>query len=81
MSAIDEHSPELAAVVDAGALAYLAPFIAHPDAKLKRQVCAAHAGADCHLLYSFLSLLYSPSLVSTVVGEAPCNFPAASARR
>ena len=39
VSDICKHSPELAqAVVDAGAVAYLAPLIVHPDAKLKRQV-------------------------------------------
>ena len=34
--------PQLAqAVVDAGAIAYLAPLISNVDAKLKRQVCSA----------------------------------------
>ena len=42
LSDIAKHSPEMAqAVVDAGAVAYLAPLILSPDAKLKRQVCAA----------------------------------------
>ena len=42
LSDIAKHSPELAqAVVDAGAVAYLAPLVVSPDAKLKRQVCAA----------------------------------------
>lgn len=36
---IAKHTPELAqAVVDAGAVAYLAPLIVNPDGKLKRQV-------------------------------------------
>jgi hypothetical protein len=38
---IAKHSPELAqAVVDAGAVAYLAPLIVNPDGKLKRQARA-----------------------------------------
>ena len=42
LSDIAKHTPEMAqAVVDAGAVAYLAPLIVSPDAKLKRQVCAA----------------------------------------
>lgn len=42
LSDIAKHTPEMAqAVVDAGAIAYLAPLIVSPDAKLKRQVCAA----------------------------------------
>jgi 3-methyladenine DNA glycosylase AlkD len=36
------------AVVDAGAVAYLAPLIQHPDAKLKRQVCSALAQIAKH---------------------------------
>jgi len=48
-SDICKHSPELAqAVVDAGAVAYLAPLIVHPDAKLKRQVCCALAQIAKH---------------------------------
>ncbi len=49
MGDICKHSPELAqAVVDAGAVAYLAPLITHPDGKLKRQVCAALAHISKH---------------------------------
>jgi hypothetical protein len=49
LSDICKHSPELAqAVVDAGAVAYLAPLIVHPDAKLKRQVCCALAQIAKH---------------------------------
>jgi hypothetical protein len=49
---IAKHSPELAqAVVDAGAVAYLAPLIVNPDGKLKRQVSPARLEsvrrADC----------------------------------
>ena len=41
---VDESERALAqAVVDAGAVAYLAPLINHPDAKLKRQVCGTLA--------------------------------------
>ena len=36
------------AVVDAGAVAYLAPLISHPDAKLKRQVCCTLAHIAKH---------------------------------
>merc|ERR1712072_1380830 len=36
------------AVVDAGAVAYLAPLIVHPDAKLKRQVCSCLAQIAKH---------------------------------
>ena len=44
MSDIAKHTPELAqAVVDAGAVAYLAPLIVNPDGKLKRQVQALAA--------------------------------------
>jgi hypothetical protein len=39
LSDIAKHTPELAqAVVDAGAVAYLAPLVVNQDAKLKRQV-------------------------------------------
>jgi flagellar assembly factor FliW len=39
LSDIAKHTPELAqAVVDAGAVAYLAPLVINQDAKLKRQV-------------------------------------------
>ena len=39
LSDIAKHTPELAqAVVDAGAVAYIAPLIVNPDGKLKRQV-------------------------------------------
>ena len=49
MSDICKHSPELAqAVVDSGAVAYLAPLILHPDAKLKRQVCSALSHISKH---------------------------------
>ena len=49
ISDICKHSPELAqAVVDAGAVAYLAPLIVHPDAKLKRQVCCCLAQIAKH---------------------------------
>ena len=49
MGDICKHSPELAqSVVDAGAVAYLAPLILHPDAKLKRQVCGALAHISKH---------------------------------
>jgi hypothetical protein len=49
MGDICKHSPELAqAVVDAGAVAYLAPLILHPDAKLKRQVCGTLAHISKH---------------------------------
>ena len=42
LSDIAKHSPELAqSVVDAGAVAYLAPLITANDSKLKRQVCSA----------------------------------------
>lgn len=36
------------AVVDAGAVAYLAPLIGHPDARLKRQVCSCLAQIAKH---------------------------------
>jgi hypothetical protein len=40
LSDISKHTPELAqAVVDAGAVQYLAPLVINQDAKLKRQVC------------------------------------------
>ncbi|KAJ0412870.1 hypothetical protein ATCC90586_002500 [Pythium insidiosum] len=46
---IAKHSPELAqAVVDPGTVAYLAPLIQHPDAKLKRQVCSCLAQIAKH---------------------------------
>jgi len=49
LSDISKHSPELAqAVVDAGAVSYLAPLIQHPDAKLKRQVCSCLAQIAKH---------------------------------
>ena len=39
LSDIAKHTPELAqAIVDAGAVAYLAPLVINQDAKLKRQV-------------------------------------------
>jgi pantothenate kinase len=39
LSDIAKHTPELAqVVVDAGAVAYLAPLLVNQDAKLKRQV-------------------------------------------
>lgn len=39
LSDISKHTPELAqAVVDAGAVQYLAPLVINQDAKLKRQV-------------------------------------------
>ncbi len=39
LSDIAKHTPELAqSVVDAGAVAYLAPLVTNQDAKLKRQV-------------------------------------------
>ena len=44
LSDICKHSPELAqAVVDGGAVAYVAPLILSPDGKLKRQVCSCLA--------------------------------------
>merc|ERR1711988_1166373 len=46
---IAQHTGELAQnVVDAGAVAYLAPLIQHPDAKLKRQVCSCLAQIAKH---------------------------------
>lgn len=40
LSDIAKHSPEHAqAVVDAGAVAFLAPLVVNQDAKVKRQVC------------------------------------------
>ena len=45
LSDIAKHTPELAqAVVDAGAVAYLAPLVVNQDAKLKRQVRTAGWG-------------------------------------
>lgn len=42
LSDIAKHSPELAqSVVDAGAVAFLAPLITSNDSRLKRQVCSA----------------------------------------
>lgn len=47
---IAKHSPELAqAVVDAGAVAYLAPLIVNPDGKLKRQVSPAKLESVCRV--------------------------------
>ena len=49
LSDISKHSPELAqAVVDAGAVAYLAPLIQSVDGKLKRHVCACLAQIAKH---------------------------------
>mmetsp|Transcript_17957 Transcript_17957/g.56306 ORF Transcript_17957/g.56306 Transcript_17957/m.56306 type:complete len:224 (-) Transcript_17957:953-1624(-) len=49
MSDICKHSPELAqAVVDAGAVGYLAPLLTHPDAKMKRQICSCLAQIAKH---------------------------------
>lgn len=66
LSDIAKHTPELAqAVVDAGAVAYLAPLVINQDAKLKRQVrpsAPASAGkrltVDCvaHLWVQQLSI-------------------------
>ena len=64
LSDVAKHSPELAqAVVDAGAVAYLAPLILHPDVKLKRQVsldgsiytqhhCRAETDIHCAVLHA-----------------------------
>lgn len=50
LSDIAKHKPELAqAVVDAGAVAYLAPLVTNQDPKLKRQVRS---------LCAFLGLLW-----------------------
>ena len=47
LSDISKHTPELAqSVVDAGAVAYLAPLVVSHDGKLKRQVCAALGHRD-----------------------------------
>lgn len=44
LSDIAKHSPEHAqAVVDAGAVAFLAPLVVNQDAKVKRQVCIFEA--------------------------------------
>jgi len=44
LSEIAKHTEELAqAVVDQGAVPYLAALISHPDAQLKRQVCSCLA--------------------------------------
>jgi len=49
LSDICKHSPSLAqAVVEAGAVAYLAPLVSSTDAKLKRQVCSALAQISKH---------------------------------
>jgi len=42
LSDISKHSPELAqAVVDGNTIPFIAPLLANPDAKLRRQVCSA----------------------------------------
>ncbi len=47
LSDIAKHTPELAqAVVDAGAVAYLAPLVISQDAKLKRQVGEGRQGGS-----------------------------------
>ena len=49
LSEIAKHTEELAqAVVDAGAVPYLAALISHPDAQLKRYVCQCLAQIAKH---------------------------------
>lgn len=64
LSDIAKHTPELAqAVVDAGAVAYLAPLVINQDAKLKRQVCCAVAAPfqDCVCGRPTSSMLHNAS--------------------
>ena len=58
LSDLAKHSPELAqAVVDAGAVAYLAPLVTNQDPKLKRQVRLQRLSFACHAVLAQLHII------------------------